>query len=98
MRLSHRNGPGALWAAVWGEGTRWLGRGLLCTYPVEQPGGVVRNDDAPIGSNHDPGGPPPAIAGSILPTRDEIVRADRLAILEIDTQELRRRRRLPVPG
>src|SRR5215207_9438861 len=72
----------------------------LGTDAVEQAGVVVGDDETTVRSNHYSRRPTPALAAGILPTGDEIARRNRraLKILEVDEQELRRGRRLPVPG
>src|SRR5215212_4514871 len=71
---------------------------ILGADPVEQTTAVVRDDEAAVRRDHHAGRSAPALAAGILPTGDEVMRRNRLSVLEIDQQQLRRGRWLPVRG
>src|SRR5687767_13607748 len=80
-------------AKVQGGGASFLGAD-----PVEQTGIIVRDNETAIRGDHHPRRSPPAVPTGILPSGDEIARRDRGSVLEVDQQQLRRGRWLPVPG
>src|SRR4051812_38388329 len=64
---------------------------------VQEPGRVVRDDEAAVRGDDNARGSTRARTTAILESRDEVRRAHRRAILEVDSEDLRRSGRLTVP-
>src|SRR5690242_8305092 len=67
-------------------------------YAKEVAAQVIGDDEAAIRSQRDAGRAAPAFARGILPPGDEVRGGHRLAVLEIDTQQLGSGRWFAVPG